>query len=82
MTSHDVVRNVLITIARNARFHVLKKQPTSFCPMPYNFHVVESTLCYQSMVFILVDVIITNPTQVDLVSRVAFFHEVVTAVVT
>jgi len=80
-TSHDVVRNVLVAIARNARFHVLRKQPMSFCPMPYGFHVVESTLCYQSMVFTLVDVIITNPTQVDLVSQVVLFHEVVTTVV-
>ncbi len=25
--------------------------PMSFCTLPYNFHVIELTLCYQLMVF-------------------------------
>jgi hypothetical protein len=50
LTSHDVVRDDFATVARNARFHVMREETYVLPPLPYSLCVVESTLCYQSMV--------------------------------
>jgi hypothetical protein len=50
MASHDVVQNVFLNTIKNAKFHVSGNKPMSFCPLSYNLRIIESTLCYWSMV--------------------------------
>jgi hypothetical protein len=49
-------------------------RPMSFCPY-LSLHIIELTLCYQSMMFCtLANIVIVDPTQVDLVSWIFFFE--------
>jgi hypothetical protein len=61
-TSHDVVRDVFVTIAKDVRFHVSRKQSPILMP-----HALQSSH-YQVNIVLLIDdvhtlanVVITNP---------------------
>jgi len=57
-------------------------RPMSFCPC-LSLHIVELKLCYQSTMFCtLIDIVIVDPTQVDLVSWTIFFHGVTMTITT
>jgi hypothetical protein len=47
MALHDIVRDAFATITKYVDFIFHKnKQVVSFCPLPYNLHIIELTLCY------------------------------------
>jgi hypothetical protein len=62
-TSHDVVRDVFVTIAKDARFHVSRKQSHVLTPLALqsSHHQVNIVLLVDN-VHTLTNVVITNPT--------------------
>jgi hypothetical protein len=50
MALHVVVRDVFMVIAKDGGFQISQKQTHVLPPLPYNFCIVELTLCYYSMV--------------------------------
>jgi hypothetical protein len=81
MTLHDVVQNVFAAIAKNAGFHVSQEQ-THVLLLPtvqFSCRLIEIVLLVDG-VHTLVDVVIFNPTQIDLVLQVVFSRGVVTTI--
>jgi hypothetical protein len=81
MTSHDVVQNVFAAIAKKNEISCLQKQ-THVLLLPtlqYSCCRVEIVLLVDG-VHTLVDVVIVDPTQIDLVLQVVFSRGVVTTI--
>ncbi len=80
--SRDVVQNVFIVIARNAKFHVLQKQ-IHVLPPPtlQSSHWRIDIVLIVNSVYMFGEVVIVNPTQVDLVSWTIFSRWVAIIVV-
>jgi hypothetical protein len=77
-TSHDAIWNALAFIEKNAKFHVLH-EPTHVLPSPSikSFHWRVNIMLSIVDISILTNVIITNPTWINLVSQVVSSCEVV-----
>ncbi len=83
MASHDVVQIVFVTIVKIAGFHVSQKKIHVISPLALQSsrHRIDIVLLING-VRTLVNVIITNPIWVDLVSRVALFCGVTVTITT
>jgi hypothetical protein len=81
MASHDVVWNAFVAIAKDVRFHILRKQTHVLLPL-----ALQSLHCWVNIVLsvngvcTLLYIVIANPIQVDLVLRTTFSPRVVAIV--
>jgi hypothetical protein len=65
--THDAIRNTFITIARDVNFHMGWKQLHSFFSITFNsFRWQIDIVLIKNDIHILTNIVITNPTWMDL----------------
>jgi hypothetical protein len=70
-TSHDVVRDSFVSIAKDMTFHVLQEQTHILSP-PFPSHWRVDIVLSVDGIYTLTNVVIIDPTQVDMVSLTTF----------
>jgi hypothetical protein len=79
---HDAIWDAFVSIVRDAMFHVLREQTHILWPPSFQFfHQRINIVLSIDSIRTLADVVIVDPIQTDLVSRVGFFHGVVMTMV-
>jgi hypothetical protein len=82
-TLHYVGRDVFVAIMKDVKFHVLWEQTHILPPLALKYlHNWVNIVLLIDIVRTLVDVVITDPTRVDLVSRATLSHGVAVTIAT
>ncbi len=70
MGTHDVIHNIFATIMQDVSFHVERKQLRVHPSTTFNsFHQWVDIVLIKDDIRTLADIVITNPTRVDLLSQ-------------